>query len=147
MNYVNLATREVVTATTLKYTGLRLSDLAVVRQAGWAPVEEDKPEYDPEIQKLEKGELVITGATAIQHYVVVPLTEEELAARAQSKKQREEQQAREELKNLDAASIRSVRAVLSAIAASEAPAAEDLQVLAQIEAQAQTVRETLGTVE
>ena len=50
---------------------------------GWKSFINDRPEYNPETQRLEKGEIEETQTEAVQKWHVVELTELEIEARNQ----------------------------------------------------------------
>lgn len=75
-DFVNLETKQVVTELTLKRTGLRVSDLDIVRQAGWAPVQYVYPSYDSDIEEIIPEPLTVEGGNAAQHFRVEELPAE-----------------------------------------------------------------------
>lgn len=79
-DFVNLETKQVVTELTLKRTGLRVSDLDIVRQAGWAPVQYVYPSYDSDIEEIIPEPLTVEGGNAAQHFRVEELPAEQQQA-------------------------------------------------------------------
>lgn len=79
-NFVNLETKQVVTELTLKRTGLRVSDLDIVRQAGWVPVQYVYPSYDSDIEEIIPEPLTVEGDSATQHFHVEELPAEQQQA-------------------------------------------------------------------
>lgn len=79
-DFVNLETKQVVTELTLKRTGLRVSDLDIVRQAGWVPVQYVYPLYDSDIEEIIPEPLTVEGDNAAQHFRVEELPAEQQQA-------------------------------------------------------------------